>query len=67
MIFFCLYLFTSETRRIKSGSKKYFFFLKEEKDEKGRLMLFFFFTKFDQLSRVGSRDRHTGWRSKIRN
>ena len=21
--------------------------------------------KFDQMSRVGSRDRHTGWRSKI--
>ena len=21
-------------------------------------------TKFDQMSRVGSRDRHTGWRSK---
>ena len=24
-----------------------------------------FFTKSDQMSRVGSRDRHTGWRSKM--
>ena len=26
---------------------------------------FLFFRKFDQMSRVGSRDRHAGWRSKM--
>ena len=29
------------------------------------LFFLFFFMKFDQLSRVGSRDRHAGWRSKM--
>ena len=29
------------------------------------MLFLFFFTKFDQMSRVGSRDRHAGWRSKI--
>ena len=33
-----------------------------QKKKKWRLNAF---TKFDQMSRVGSRDRHTGWRSKI--
>ena len=28
-------------------------------------ILFSFFTNFDQISRVGSRDRHTRWRSDI--
>ena len=28
------------------------------------MLFLFFFTKFDQMSRVGSRDRHAGWRSK---
>ena len=28
------------------------------------LFSFFFFTKFDQMSRVGSRDRHAEWQSK---
>ena len=29
------------------------------------LFLFFFFTKSEEMSRVGSRDRHPRWRSKI--
>ena len=28
------------------------------------LSFLFLFTKLDQMSRVGSRDRHAGWRSK---
>ena len=42
-------------------------FLKENdaKEKKGGWMLFsFFFTKGEEMSRVGSRDRHTWWRSK---
>ena len=30
----------------------------------GKMLFLFFFTKFDQMSRLGSRDRHAGWRSK---
>ena len=29
------------------------------------MLFFFFFTKSEEMSRVGSRDRHTWWRSKI--
>ena len=44
----------------------------KENDVNEKIVYFFkkggkwllFFTKFDQMSRVGSRDRHTGWGSK---
>ena len=29
------------------------------------MLFFFFFTKSEEMSRVGSRDRHPRWRSKI--
>ena len=61
------------TGRITKCKRKYAFlwkvgpFLKENdaKEKKGGWMLFFlFFTKGEEMSRVGSRDRHSRWRSK---
>ena len=39
---------------------------RHERKKAGKMLPFFLFTKLDQMSRVGSRDRHAQWRSKIR-
>ena len=53
----------------KNAKEKMHLYLKLhlfKRQKKGGKMLFsFFFMKLDQMSRVGSRDCHAGWRSKI--
>ena len=39
-------------------------FYENDAKEKKEAEYFSFFTKLDQMSRVGSRDRHSRWRSK---
>ena len=41
------------------------FLIENDAKEKKEAECFFFFTKGEEMSRVGSRDRHLRWRSKI--
>ena len=53
----------------KNAKEKMHLYLKlhlfKRQKKGGNILFSFFFMKFDQMSRVGSRDRHAGWRSKM--